>query len=629
MKRFLALIMAVMMILAMTACGAPAETPATDAPGKTEGTYKLGFVLGSREHAFYCSIEEGILAAAKDLGFEAVVLESDLNGAIASERIETLVVDGCDAISLSVNDPTGCTPAIVAADAEGVPMFAFDCTSSETDVIKSFVGTDNYKGGVVGGEATIKYLEDNGLTSGATIGIIGYPEPQSCIDRENGWFSVVNEYKDKYNLNIVNIGNYKGDASTAESLMNDALIAYPDMACIFTVGDPACVGALAAIKAAGASTTMIGFDANPEAHEAILDPENGKIWFADVAQDPYQIGYQISEQMMNYLKNGSAEKTVMISPYLVDASNAIGAATTPETPAADDKLDGTGLKLGFVLGSREHAFYCSIEEGILAAAKDLGFEAVVLESDLNGAIASERIETLVVDGCDAISLSVNDPTGCTPAIVAADAEGVPMFAFDCTSSETDVIKSFVGTDNYKGGVVGGEATIKYLEDNGLTSGATIGIIGYPEPQSCIDRENGWFSVVNEYKDKYNLNIVNIGNYKGDASTAESLMNDALIAYPDMACIFTVGDPACVGALAAIKAAGASTTMIGFDANPEAHEAILDPENGKIWFADVAQDPYQIGYQISEQMVSFLTRGTAEKTVMISPYLVDASNAVAP
>ena len=331
MKKLFALLLALAMVLSLAACGgsdAPAaDAPAADAPAAdapaADDTLKLGFILGSREHAFYCSIEDGIVAAAADLGFEAVVLESDLNGAIASERIETLVVDGCDAISLSVNDPTASTPAIVAADAEGVPMFAFDCTSSETDVIKSFVGTDNYQGGVVGGEATIKFLEDNGLTDGATIGIIGYPEPQSCIDREAGWMDTVKAYEEKYNLTIVNIGNYKGDATTAESLMSDALMSYPEMACIFTVGDPACVGALAAIKNAGSECAMIGFDANPEAHEAILDPVNGKIWFADVAQDPYQIGYQISVNMVNYLKGETVEAVQLVEPYLVDASNAV------------------------------------------------------------------------------------------------------------------------------------------------------------------------------------------------------------------------------------------------------------------------------------------------------------------
>jgi ABC-type sugar transport system substrate-binding protein len=86
----------------------------------------------------------------------------------------------------------------------------------------------------------------------------------------------------------------------------------------------------------------------------------------------------------------------------------------------------------------------------------------------------------------------------------------------------------------------------------------------------------------------------------------------------------------IGALAAIKNAGATTKMIGFDANPEAHEAILDAENGKIWIADVAQDPYQIGYQISQQMYKYLTTGAVDSAkILISPYLVDASNAKKP
>ena len=70
------------------------------AAGKDVKDLKLGFILGSREHAFYLQIEKGIEAAAKDIGFNAVVLESELSGALATERIESLVVDGMDAISL-------------------------------------------------------------------------------------------------------------------------------------------------------------------------------------------------------------------------------------------------------------------------------------------------------------------------------------------------------------------------------------------------------------------------------------------------------------------------------------------------------------------------------------------------
>lgn len=331
MKKILSMVLVVLVALSLVACNSkPASDATTESSEgaaektKTASDLKLGFILGSREHAFYCSIEDGIKKAAEEMGFEAVVLESDLDGAVASQRIEDLAVDGCDAISLSVNDPTTSTPTIEATDKEGIPMFAFDCTSSETDVIKCFVGTDNLKGGEIAGEATIKYLEDNGLTNGATIGIIQFPGPQSGLDRQVGWLNVVEQYKEKYNLNIQLLGDFKGDASTAEQIMSDALVQYPDINVVFGIGDPAIVGALAAVKAAGAKTALIGFDANPEAHEAILDPVNGEIWVADVAQNPNEIGYKIAEQMVKYCLEGKVDaKEIMVSPYLVDKSNAI------------------------------------------------------------------------------------------------------------------------------------------------------------------------------------------------------------------------------------------------------------------------------------------------------------------
>ena len=160
MKKIVAILLVAIMVLAMGAAVAEA---------KDVKDLKLGFILGSREHAFYLKIEEGINAAAAELGFTAVVDESDLQGAIATERIENMVTDGMDAISLACNEPAACTTAIEAADAAGVPMFTFDCTSSETDVIKCFVGTDNYQGGVVGGEACIAVLDELGLKEGATV----------------------------------------------------------------------------------------------------------------------------------------------------------------------------------------------------------------------------------------------------------------------------------------------------------------------------------------------------------------------------------------------------------------------------------------------------------------------------
>jgi len=282
---------------------------------KSKSGNKVGFIVGSRQHVFYTLIEKGIKDEAQKLGIEAVVMDGNLDGNVTSDHINNLVAEGCKAIALSVNDPGGTTPAIEAANRAGVPVFTFDCTSTTTNVIKAFVGTDNVEGGRLGGRETVR-LANNGQK----VGLINFDEPQSCLDRRKGWEEIVKA--SGKNLQIVEVGNYRGDAARAEQLMTDALTANPDLAVVFCVGDPAAAGALAAIKVAGVQTKIIGFDGNPEAKDAIRDSVNGKIWVSEISQNPVAIGTQITQKIKTYLDTGKVDQQVtMIAPYIITIAN--------------------------------------------------------------------------------------------------------------------------------------------------------------------------------------------------------------------------------------------------------------------------------------------------------------------
>ena len=277
------------------------------------------------------------------------------------------------------------------------------------------------------------------------------------------------------------------------------------------------------------------------------------------------------------------------------------------------------LKMGFIVGSFEHVFYNLIAEGIQEKADELGIEATILDAELDASIASDKIQNLSADGNVAIALACNDAAGCKPAIENADAEGVKMFTFDCTS-ESDAINCFVGTDNFEGGKLGGEELIRLTED-----GATVAIIGYPTASSCLDRENGALEVLKDA----DRNVLTGYNYEGDANKAAEIMENILTSNPDVAAVFCVGDPAASGALSAIRANASDCKIIGFDGNPEAKEAILDEETGKWWVSEISQDPHQIGTRIVEEMYSFMTDGTVtDKVVYIAPYIITAETLAA-
>lgn len=334
-QKLVAAMLTVAMAATLVACGAkadvPAEAPAAEAPaeeapaaeapaeeaagGAGLADLKFGFVVGSFEHTFYQLIGEGIEAECKAQGLsdsQFSVLDASLDPKIATEKVETLTADGCNAIALACNDAAGVKPAIENADRDGVAMFTFDCTS-ESDAINCFVGTDNYQGGVLGGEELLRLTEE-----GDTVAIIGYPSASSCLDRENGAKDTVGDKR-----NLLTGYDYKGDANEAQKIMENILTTDPDVKAVFCVGDPAATGALATIKAQGSNCLVIGFDGNPESKEAILDAENGKYWVSEISQNPKEIGARIVQEMISYMTNGTVtDKKIFISPYIITAENA-------------------------------------------------------------------------------------------------------------------------------------------------------------------------------------------------------------------------------------------------------------------------------------------------------------------
>lgn len=341
-QKLVAALMAVAMVATLAACGsksaeteAPAEAPAAEAPAAEGGApaaagetkalsdLKLAFIVGTENDAFYQSVEAGIVAKCEELGIPSPTLaDQQLDGSICTDLINNYVAAEYDGIALSANDPAGTIPAMQAANAEGVKMFTFDCTVDDQylDQYLAFVGSNNYAGGVTAGEYVAEHAPE-----GSTVGCITYASAQSTQDRQAGFEDTIQAAIDGgKDLTLIVSQDADNDQSKATDIMQNLITQYgDDLSYIFVVGDPTGYGALAAIQSAGASTKLVGFDAGETACQYIADPEVGKIWEAEVAQDPEGIGAGIVEKMAEYFTNGSiaGDQKSLIECKLVTADN--------------------------------------------------------------------------------------------------------------------------------------------------------------------------------------------------------------------------------------------------------------------------------------------------------------------
>jgi|GEM_PF-276700 len=352
-KKALAFLLATTMVVSLTACGGggdsssngdteaaavkeEVETPAADnvadetsaadnAEGETKNLadLKVAFIVGTENDAFYQSVEEGIKAQCEALGIASPTLaDQQLDGSICTDLINNYVAAGYDAIALSCNDPAGTVPALQAANQAGVKIFTFDCTLDDEylDQYVSFVGSDNKAGGVTAGE----YIAEN-APEGSTVGCITYASAQSTKDRQAGFEEAVQKVIDGgKDLTLIESMDADNDQAKAADIMQNWITQHgDDLSYIFVVGDPTGYGALSSIQSAGANTKIVGFDAGQTACEYIKDPTVGKIWEAEVAQDPKGIGSGIVDKIAEYFQNGSleGEQKDLIECQLVTVDN--------------------------------------------------------------------------------------------------------------------------------------------------------------------------------------------------------------------------------------------------------------------------------------------------------------------
>jgi ribose transport system substrate-binding protein len=298
-------------VIALLAAACNQTTSNQNAANNSAAKKKIGVTLLTREDDFYRALEAGLKEEAAKNNFELIIQSGDKDLSKQQSQIDNFIVQKVDAIIVCPTDTKGIAPAIERANAANIPVFTADIAAGGGKIV-SHIASNNAEGGKLAAEFIAKSL--NG--AGGKIGIIGQPEVQSVVDRENGFKEELAKYP---NLQILPTLNGGGVRDRALKAADDLIQGNPDLKAIFCINDETALGALSAVESKGKTDVIIvGYDAAPEAVEKI---KKGTALKADVAQQPREIGMKTIDAIARNFKGEQVAPKTDVPVKIVDANS--------------------------------------------------------------------------------------------------------------------------------------------------------------------------------------------------------------------------------------------------------------------------------------------------------------------
>jgi ribose transport system substrate-binding protein len=282
----------------------PAPAPAQQKP-------TIGVSLAQDDNPFYIAMLRGIRARAQELGFDVATVSANEDKVKQINGVQDLVARGVKGVLISPIDAVGVNAAYDAAAQAKVPIVSVARGSASPNQT-IHVAMDEKQIGRDIAEWTAKHIGDKGKVA-MLLGPSGAPTFRNLGD---GYTEVMSKHKD---ISIA----FKTDGPLTRERgvkhAEDALVANPDLAAIYTANDDVALGAMQAVIAAGrqGKTIVTGMNGVPPALRALKD---GKIAMT-VELNPVDWGRLGVDVLATYLKGEKVEPRVFIKHVLIDSAN--------------------------------------------------------------------------------------------------------------------------------------------------------------------------------------------------------------------------------------------------------------------------------------------------------------------
>lgn len=233
MKKYLALILALVMALSLVACSKPAE-PAAPAEGDAPAEKTIAILMHSVADDFIYTVYQAAEAHAQELGYKTVFFDANHDAAVQASTVSDCIQQGVSAIMLCPQDAAALSDSVAEINAAGIPVALVD-RGVESGNFVALCQSDNYEFGRQGAEQILAAAEKAGVAKEdlKILELQGDLASTSGLDRSNGFQDACKEL----GLTIVSSLPTKWETDVAYNAALDGMQANPDINAIFLASD--------------------------------------------------------------------------------------------------------------------------------------------------------------------------------------------------------------------------------------------------------------------------------------------------------------------------------------------------------------------------------------------------------
>lgn len=327
MKKFIALLLVLVMGLTLVACAggsdpaaepgtddpAPLPEPITEEPGPEpepepvdEEIVVAGIVF--QDDQFMNMLTKGYEDAAADAGVKIMTDNTNNDQAKETELINTYVAQGVDGLAIAPLSADASVAALRTADEQGMKVALTNINLSNAEFIVVGYTSDDYTNCYLVGTEAAKMIKEKHGDDTVKIAIVQFKSllPDQSGARVEGYLAALDENGVKYEI-VADQDAWMQDTAleTASAIMT----AHPDTQVIITVNDGGTIGSTMAVQQAGLSDQVMvfGHDGSDQISSMVLD--DASPLKAVVSQDPYTQGYNAVTGLVNAIKGGDYSDT--------------------------------------------------------------------------------------------------------------------------------------------------------------------------------------------------------------------------------------------------------------------------------------------------------------------------------